>query len=160
MAVRQPLDPVRELSEAFDHCARVTEYLVAVLPGELWQAPPPVRGRTIAGIVTHMQGVRRTFAKMGGAPAVPALDRQGSTQAEAVQALRRSREALLALFESNLARGGPRVKGMPRRTVNMLMYLVQHEAHHRGQISMLARALGHRLSKDDVMRIWGWKRLP
>jgi hypothetical protein len=23
----------------------------------------------------------------------------------------------------------------------------------------LARALGHRLSKDDVMRIWGWKNL-
>jgi hypothetical protein len=44
---------------------------------------------------------------------------------------------------------------MPRRTVNMMIYLIQHDA----QICALARALGHRLSKDDVMRIWGWKSL-
>jgi uncharacterized damage-inducible protein DinB len=36
---------------------------------------------------------------------------------------------------------------------------VEHEAHHRGQICRLAGALGHRLSADDVMRIWGWKKL-
>jgi uncharacterized damage-inducible protein DinB len=43
--------------------------------------------------------------------------------------------------------------------VNIMIYLIQHDAHHRGQICALARALGHRLSQDDVMRIWGWKSL-
>jgi uncharacterized damage-inducible protein DinB len=49
---------------------------------------------------------------------------------------------------------------MPRRVVNMLAYLMQHDAHHRGQISMLARDLGHEFSGDDVMRMWGWKAMP
>jgi uncharacterized damage-inducible protein DinB len=100
------------------------------------------------------------FAKMGGAPVALALDRNRSTTTEARRALRQSREALTGLFRGALARGESRVKGMPRRSVNMMLYMVQHEAYHRGQISTLARALGYRLSKDDVMRMWGWKKLP
>jgi uncharacterized damage-inducible protein DinB len=162
MAVRQPLDLKRELLEAFDHSGRVSEYLVSVLPPQLWRADLPTgEGRSIAAIVAHMQSVRRMFAKMGGAQPVPqALDRARSTRAEACRALRQSREALTRLFRGALARGEARVKSMPRRAVNMLMYLVQHDAHHRGQICRLAQSLGHRLSKDDVMRIWGWKKLP
>ena len=52
------------------------------------------------------------------------------------------------------------MKGMPRRTIDMLTYLVQHDAHHRGQICMLARDLGHVFSGDDKMRLWGWKAIP
>jgi uncharacterized damage-inducible protein DinB len=161
MAVRQPLDAKEELLEAFQYSFRVSEYLVGALPKRLWRADPPDgRGRSIAAIVAHMQSVRRTFAKMGGAAVALALDRNHSTSAEARRALRQSREALTGLFREALARGESRVKGMPRRTVNMMLYLVQHEAHHRGQICSLAHLLGYRLSKDDVMRIWGWKRLP
>jgi len=161
MAVRQPLDPKAELLEAFDHSARVSEYLVAALPTRLWHAAPPDGGaRSIAAIVAHMQSVRRMFAKMGGARPLPGLDRRRSTPSEARRALRESREALLDLFSRSLAADAARVKGMPRRTVNMMVYLVQHDAHHRGQICWLARALGHRLSQNDVMRIWGWKKLP
>ena len=42
---------------------------------------------------------------------------------------------------------------------NMLAYLMQHNAHHRGQICMLARALGHEFSGDDTRRLWGWKAI-
>src|SRR5438093_5767356 len=92
MAKGRPLDVERELLEAFRHSGLVNEYLVKVVPAAIWRAAPPAgRGRSIAAIVAHMQGVRRTFARMGGArPGPPALDRQRSTQAQARRALRQS----------------------------------------------------------------------
>jgi len=158
----RPLDVEHELLEAFRHSGRVSEYLVEVVPAALWRTPPPGdRGRSIAAIVAHMQSVRRTFARMGGArPGPPSLDRQRSTPAQARRALRQSTDDLAQLFEAALAARQARVKGMPRRTVNMLMYLVQHDAHHRGQITSLARSLGHQFASEDVMRIWGWKAMP
>src|SRR5262245_47359018 len=158
----RPLEVEQELLEAFRRSGRVSEYLVRVLPARIWRAAPPAgRGRSIAAIVAHMQGVRRTFARMGGArPGPPSLDRMRSSQAQARRALRQSTDDLARMFEGALAARQARVKGMPRRVVNMLMYLVQHDAHHRGQITSLARDLGHQFPSQDVMRIWGWKAMP
>lgn len=162
MPIGQPLDLERELLDSFEHCYRVTEYLVQSLPPDIWQAEPADgKGRSIAAIVAHVQSVRLMFAKMGGADPLPeALDRAQSTPEDALRALRQSRETLTALFRQALSERRARVKKMPRRVPNMMIYLVEHDAHHRGQICRLARTLGHRLSEDDVKRIWGWKNLP
>jgi uncharacterized damage-inducible protein DinB len=156
-----PLDVLGELLQALDHCFQVTHYLVGAVPVKLWHVSPPSdRGRTIAGIVAHIQSVRRTFAKMGGArPVPPSLDRRTSTPTAARRALQDSHEALMHVLGASLERGDARIKGLPRRTVNMIVYLVQHDAHHRGQIVTLAKDLGHEFTGDDVMKIWGWKKL-
>jgi uncharacterized damage-inducible protein DinB len=162
MARGRPLEVDRELLEAFEQSGLVTDYLVGVLPDRIWRLPPASgRGRTIAAIVAHIQGVRRTFARMGGArPGPAALDRQKSSRTEARRALRESTRILTAQFEAAIAAGQTRVKGMPRRVVNMMVYLIQHDAHHRGQITARARDLGHEFRGEDTMRVWGWKALP
>ena len=43
--------------------------------------------------------------------------------------------------------------------VDMLLYLMQHDAHHRGQIFMLAKSLGHEFRGEDVTRVWGWRAI-
>jgi uncharacterized damage-inducible protein DinB len=161
MARGRPLEVEQELIEAFKRSCEATEYLVRVLPVAIWRMPNPGgRGRTIAAVVAHIQGVRRTFARMGGVrPGPPSLDRQRVTPQEAVRALRQSAADLAGLFESTLASRHARVKGQPRRVIDMLTYLMQHDAHHRGQLCMLAKALGHEFSGADIMRLWGWKRL-
>jgi uncharacterized damage-inducible protein DinB len=162
MARGRPLEVERELLGAFTESGRVNEYLVEVLPAAIWRTTPPSgRGRSIAAIIAHMQSIRRTFARVGGVrPGPPSLDRNRSTPVQARHALRQSTKDLAQLFESAFAARQARIKGMPRRAVNMLTYLMQHDAHHRGQICALARELGHQFSSEDVMRVWGWKKMP
>ena len=162
MAIGRPLDIPAELLEAFRHSGAVTEYLVSILPNGVWRVDPPSgRGRSIAAIVAHIQSVRRTFARMGGArPAGASLDRRRVTRAQAQAAISASTRGFAKVFAAAFEDGRARVKGQPRRAVNMLTYLIQHDAHHRGQICGLARDLGHRFTTADIMRLWGWKKLP
>lgn len=163
MAIRRTVDVPVELVEQFRKCGATSAYLISVLPAEVWRVAPAWRekGRTIADIVTHVQGVRRTFARMGGArPGPAALDRHTVTPAQARRALVDSTETLAQQFEAAIADGRTRVPGQPRRLVDMLTYLMQHDAHHRGQITMLAHGFGHRLSGTDTARLWGWSKLP
>jgi uncharacterized damage-inducible protein DinB len=161
MPPRKPLNLQEEILEAFERSGRVTEYLVAALPAALWHQPASTgdRGRTIGATFAHIHGVRKMFAKMGGAAPVPALDRQRVSPAQASRALRHINQTLTTMFRESLGRGEARIKGMPRRSINMMAYLIEHDAHHRGQILTRARELGHSLGSDDVMRIWGWKKL-
>jgi uncharacterized damage-inducible protein DinB len=41
----------------------------------------------------------------------------------------------------------------------MAAYMITHEAHHRGQICMLAHQLGYPLPKKAVAEMWSWERL-
>src|SRR5262245_6535488 len=113
----RPLDVEHELVEVFKQNGLVNEYLITVVPPALWRINPPVgRGRSIAAIVAHMQSVRRTFARMGGArPGPPSLDRKSSTPQQAQRALHQSTEDLARLFDTAFAARRARVKGMPRR---------------------------------------------
>ena len=162
MARGRPLDVEGELLDAFTRSGLVTEYLITILPPTVWRTSPPSgRGRSISAIVAHVQSVRRTFARLGGArPGPPSLDRKTVTISRAQKAIRQSTNQLASMFHTALRARQARVKGMPRRVVDMLTYLVQHDAHHRGQICTLARDLGHEFGLDDMKRIWGWKALP
>jgi uncharacterized damage-inducible protein DinB len=43
---------------------------------------------------------------------------------------------------------------------HVLTYFVAHEAHHRGQIVMVARQTGHRLPRAVIDGLWQWKGRP
>jgi uncharacterized damage-inducible protein DinB len=43
--------------------------------------------------------------------------------------------------------------------VEMLCYMISHEAHHRGQVCMLAHQLGFRLPNKVMSGIWNWEKL-
>jgi uncharacterized damage-inducible protein DinB len=80
-------------------------------------------------------------------------------------ALKRSSRGVEALLAFGVAAGGhvPPSKryvwrNLPLDVPHILTYLVAHEGHHRGQIVMLARQLGHRLPSDVTAGLWHWTR--
>ena len=83
-------------------------------------------------------------------------------QSELVRALARSSEGIVALIRLGVARGGsiPPAgwQNFPTDMVHFLNYFVAHEAHHRGQLCMLARQLGHRLPVEVTGGLWQWKK--
>jgi uncharacterized damage-inducible protein DinB len=82
--------------------------------------------------------------------------------AELLRALARSSDGMIALIELGVARGGaipPAAwQNFPTDLVHFVSYFVAHEAHHRGQLCMLARQLGHRLPTEVTAGLWQWKK--
>lgn len=144
------------LLNAFNTNNRINQYLIDNLSPAVWNAKPGGKGRTIAAIVAHMHNVRVMWLKATNAEEIPAqLDRTTVTPGQAVRALERSRHKLSLVLSQALA-GDGHVKGFRPDVAGFLGYLIAHDAHHRGQITMLARQLGHPLPQRAMFGMWEW----
>jgi uncharacterized damage-inducible protein DinB len=146
---------------------RVTAYLIENLPLEMWSMTVPGSPRrTVRSIAAHIHNARCAWIKMIGARhgvVVPkTVNAHMVRPSELVRALARSSEGMIALIELGVARGGaipPAAwQNFPTDLVHFLSYFVAHEAHHRGQLCMLARQLGHRLPTEVTGGLWQWKK--
>jgi uncharacterized damage-inducible protein DinB len=146
---------------------RVTMYLIENLPPELWSMNVPgVPRRTVRAIAAHLHNARCIWIKMIGAShgvTVPRTVNARSVQPkELLRALTRSSEGIIDLMRLGVARGGniPSAswQNFPTDLLHFLNYFVAHEAHHRGQLCMIARQLGHRLPTDVTAGLWQWKK--
>ncbi|HEX6717712.1 MAG TPA: DinB family protein [Pyrinomonadaceae bacterium] len=146
---------------------RVTSYLIENLPPELWSmSVPGYPRRTIRMIAAHIHNARCMWIKSLGAKhgiVVPShVDGRTVRPSELTRALKRSSEGMIALIRLGMARGGavpPATwQNFPTDLVHFLNYFVAHEAHHRGQLVMLARQLGHRLPPEVTAGLWQWKK--
>jgi len=148
--------PVSLLS-AFNTNNRINQDLIDNLPPASWKAKSAEgKRRTIAAIVAHMHNVRVMWLKAAKAEEIPAqLDRASVTPGQAIRALESSRHALSVVISRALERDG-RVKGFRPDVAGFLGYLIAHDAHHRGQIAMLARQLGHPLPQKAMFGMWEW----
>jgi uncharacterized damage-inducible protein DinB len=145
------------LLNAFNTNNRINQYLIDNLPTPAWNAKPiDGKGRNIAAIVAHMHNVRVMWLKAAKAEEIPAqLDRLKVTPGQAMRALESSRQALSVIISQALARDG-RVKGFRPDVAGFLAYLIAHDAHHRGQIAMVARQVGHPLAQKTMFGMWEW----
>jgi uncharacterized damage-inducible protein DinB len=163
-----PLQPGRTAAQIFALNDRINQILLEHLDPEAWRARPPGKGRTIAAIFTHMHNVRTKWIRLT-APhlKVPAqLNRARCTPKQAGAALAESGARCEEMLADALG-GGGRVQEFVRDGwaqpwpvgVEMLCYMLAHEAHHRGQVCMLAHQLGFPLPKEVGYGMWNWERL-
>jgi len=151
----------------------MNQLVLSHLDPRAWRATPPGRkgnGRTIAAIFAHLHNVRLVWLK-NSAPHLkcPApLDPDRCTMKQAAAAHKKSGAQCLRMLEDALS-GDPkrRVTKFSRGSwspvwpagATMFAYMFSHEAHHRGQILMLAHQLGYRLPVKAWAGIWWWHKL-
>ena len=148
---------------------RMNQVLIEHLAPAAWNAKPPGNTRTIAAIFTHMHNVRAKWIRLT-APRlkVPTqLNRSRCTPQQAGAALAESAARCAEMLAEALGDGGGRVETFLRdgwaqpwpAGMEMLCYMISHEAHHRGQVCMLAHQLGFKLPNAVTSRLWNWEKM-
>ena len=165
-----PLSLRNSILNAWATSNRTTVFLIEQLPPVLWAAPVPGSPRrTVRMIAGHMHNARcmwiKTLGRPHGIPVPPSVDRRRVGRAELVRALNRSHEGIASLLDFGCERNGriPATaayvwRNLPLDVGHVLAYFVAHEGHHRGQIVMLARQLGHRLPPAVTNGLWLWTK--
>ena len=149
---------------------RVTVFLFEHLPSELWAAKVPgAPRRTVRMIAGHVHNARcmwiKTLGKEHGLAVPRAVNRHNVRPKELIAALDRSSRGIISLLKLGFDHGGSipasssyTWRNLPLDVGHVLTYFVAHEGHHRGQIVMLARQLGHRLPVEVTGGLWQFSR--
>ena len=156
----------------------MNQLLLSHLDPQAWRAEPPGRdfkkgrrnGRTIAAIFAHLHNCRLVWLK-NSAPHLKCpepLDPYRCTKRQAASAHKKSATQCLRMVTDALSSSpNRRVTKFSRGSwapvwpagATMFAYMFSHEAHHRGQIIMLAHQLGYRLPPQAWGGIWNWNKL-
>ena len=178
----------RAAAQIFAANERMNQMLIQHLDPAAWAArlpsaklstsQPPTAGssaatrksttRTIAAIFTHMHNVRTKWVRLT-APhlKIPRqLNRSHCTPQQARAGLAESAARCAEMLAEALA-GGGRIEKFRRdgwarpwpAGPEMLCYMLAHEAHHRGQVCMLAHQLGFPLPIKVTSGLWNWEKL-
>lgn len=150
----------------------MNQLILSDLNPRAWRAQPLGQkgsGRTIAAIFAHLHNTRLVWLR-NSAPHLkspPPLDPDRCTMKQAASAHKRSAAQCLRMLSDALsATPNRRVKKFSRGSWTqtwpaggtMFAYMFSHEAHHRGQILMLAHQLGCRIL-DKTPGVWHWEKL-
>jgi len=156
----------------------MNQLLLNHLHAKAWRATPlgpggtkkTRNGRTIAAIFAHLHNCRLVWIK-NSAPHLkcPApLDPARCTKKQAQAAHQKSAAQCLRMLTDALSENpNRRVTQFNRGAwapvwpagAAMFAYMFSNEAHHRGQIIMLAHQLGYRLPPQAWGGIWNWNKL-
>jgi uncharacterized damage-inducible protein DinB len=156
-------------SRIFSVNEQMNQLVIEHLDPAAWKAKPPGDVRAIAAIFTHVHNVRCKWIRLT-APhlKVPSqLNRANCTPQQASTALAESAARCAEMLDDALGSGSPHIEKFCRDGwakpwpvgMDMLCYMISHEAHHRGQVCMLAHQLGFPLPNKVMSGIWDWEKL-
>jgi uncharacterized damage-inducible protein DinB len=148
---------------------RMNQMVIEHLDPAAWTATPPGKARTIAAIFTHVHNVRAKWVRLT-APRLKVplpLHRARCTPQQARKALAESAARCSEMLAEALGPPGGRVTKFRRdgwappwpAGPEMLCYMLAHEAHHRGQVCLLAHQLGFPLPRKVASGLWNWEKL-
>lgn len=136
--------------------------LLQMLPPVIWsQKIPGFPQKTVRMMAAHIHNIRCRWIKATGRewmiPVPDPVDQQEVTTRQLITALNKSSRAMLLLFRTGFEQNG-RIPRWKHGVVLFMQYMITHEAHHRGQLLMAARQLGHPLTEEASDRLWQFSR--
>jgi uncharacterized damage-inducible protein DinB len=181
MTTRQPKRHTqlgRAAIQIFAANERMNQILIEHLDPAAWTARPLISQppgatrknttRPIAAIFTHVHNVRCKWIRLT-APhlKIPSqLNRSTCTPQQARAGLAESAARCTEMLAEAFGGGGHVNKFLRDGWAKpwpvgpeMLCYMLAHEAHHRGQVCMLAHQLGFPLSPNVTSSMWNWEKI-
>jgi uncharacterized damage-inducible protein DinB len=117
----------------------------------------PSKGRTVGEQFAHLHNVRPMWLQSGQSDLMQGLEKIEKGQISKTlleQSLNASAEAISKLLEQGLETD--KIKGFKPHASAFVGYLISHESHHRGQITMILKQCGHPISKKTSFGLWEW----
>lgn len=153
-----PLDYPGSLEEMLAVSQNVNAALLRAIPDGIWNAAPPGgKGRSIAQLFAHIHNVRLMWLVAQKREDLPQkVDAESLTRMSALKALDESAVPLRLVIREATQTPDGRIRDFKPNVAHFVAYLISHEAHHRGQITQLARALGHAVDQKTMFGMWNW----
>jgi uncharacterized damage-inducible protein DinB len=153
-AVPSPVDPIEGTLRAFAIHNRIHLYLLDNLAPEAWHLSTPDGKRTLSAIAAHIHNVRLMWLKACKFTPLPEKLERNASISEVKAGLEASAAAMAEFLAGALKSG--RVPNFKPDAWAFVAYLIAHEAHHRGQMTQLARLLGYPISQAVNFGLWEW----
>lgn len=136
---------------------RINLYLLQAIDEAHLSVKPNGKGRTIGEQFAHLHQVRLMWIKVA-APAVldelPKIDKSAISKSLLKAALEQSGAAIGQLLEQSIVSG--KIKGFKPHPSAFLGYLIAHESHHRGQVTLGLKWAGHPVDAKTAYGLWEW----
>lgn len=136
---------------------RVNLYLLDAVADEALGDVGPTKGRSVAKTFAHLHNVRLMWIGSAAPELLERLEKLAD-DAPGRDRLRASLDASAAVMEAVLARGleTGKIRGFKPHPAAFLGYLISHESHHRGQVTLALKAAGHLPEKTVRFGLWEW----
>ena len=151
---------MNSLIETWQIHNRIHLYLLDAIANESLNNQAASKGRKVGEQFAHIHNVRLMWLKSAAPELLEPLlklDKEMSlTVSDLKTHLSQSSEAIEKLIEIGFETG--KVKGFKPHPTAFVGYLIAHEAHHRGQITLSLKQSGHPIDKKTQFGLWEWGR--
>ncbi len=157
----------RQLADEVLRCWKINNevdiILFRALPEVIWPMKiPGYQHKTVRMMGAHLHNCRCMWIRQLGRKwkivAPSPVDNKEISLKELIAALNESSDTMLELLATGLDNHN-KLPGFAPGAVQFMHYMVAHEAHHRGQLIMASRQLGHPLPAPVMGKLWQWSKL-
>lgn len=137
--------------------------LLRALPAVIWPMKiPGYQHKTVRMMGAHLHNARCMWINNLGRKwkivAPLSVDNKDVGVKELIAALNASAETMTELLATGIDNNN-KLPGFAPGAVQFMHYMVAHEAHHRGQLIMASRQLGHPFPASVMGKLWQWSKL-